>query len=212
MLYLVFFFCLLIFCFRGIIKGSPLYCYSHLRFPRITHHSLRITDYSHSHFHFHSHYLIFFRRLFWYNTVQMQRLKFLDKWSQSLSFKSRHDFLDRFLRDCPVEVFLPSSVTLEGNIEATGLIRVEGILKGKVKCPVIVIAQNAQATVEVEAQCVYVEGSLRGIVSSYLFYLSSSGKAEGEIKTEVLFVDQGAWMKGKLLIEKGRNHSDGENR
>jgi len=111
-----------------------------------------------------------------------------------------------------VEVFLPSSVVLEGNIEATGLIRVEGILKGKVKCPVIVIAQNAQATVEVEAQCVYVEGSLRGIVSSYLFYLSSSGKAEGEIKTEVLFVDQGAWMKGKLLIEKGRNYSDGENR
>lgn len=164
------------------------------------------------HSHFHSHYLISRHRLFWYNTVQMQRLEFLDKWSQFLSLKSRHDFLDRFLRDCPVEVFLPPSVTLEGNIETIGLVRVEGTLKGKIKCPIIVIAKDAQATVEVEAQCVYVEGSLRGIVSSYLFYLSSSGKAEGEIKTEVLFVDQGAWMKGKLLVEKGRNHNDGKNR
>jgi len=138
----------------------------------------------------------------------MRGLEFLDKWSKSLSLKSRHDFLSRFLRECPVEVFLPPLVTLEGNIETPGLVRVEGILKGKVKCPVIIIAEHARATVEVEAQCVYVEGSLRGIVNSYLFYLSSSGKVEGEIKTEILFVDQGAWMKGKLLIEKGRNDGD----
>jgi len=49
---------------------------------------------------------------------------------------------------------------------------------------------------------------LRGIVNSSFFYLSSSGQVEGEIKTEILFVDQGAWMKGKLLIEKGRNDGD----
>mgnify|MGYP001198610115 FL=1 len=140
----------------------------------------------------------------------MRGLELLDKWNKSLSIKSRHDFLDRLLRECPVEVFLPPLVILEGNIETPGLVRVEGTLKGRVKCPVIVIAENAQAIVEVEAQCVYVEGLLRGIVNSSFFYLCSSGKVEGEIKTKTLFVEQGAWMKGKLLIEKGRNHGDGK--
>lgn len=100
----------------------------------------------------------------------------------------------------PVDVFFPSGVSFEGEIESASLVRVEGEVWGSIRCPVAVFAETARATVEVESQCLYIEGHCRGVFRSTVLYLAPRGRVEGEVHTETLYIEDGARMRGRICV------------
>lgn len=100
----------------------------------------------------------------------------------------------------PVDVFFPPGVSFEGDIESESLVRIEGEVKGNVRCPVVVFAPSAKATVEVESQCLYIEGHCRGVFRTGVLYLAPLGRVEGEVHTETLYIEDGARMRGRVCV------------
>lgn len=100
----------------------------------------------------------------------------------------------------PVDVFFPPSVAFDGEIESTSLVRIEGEVRGSIRCPVTVFASTAKATVEVESYCIYIEGHCRGVFRSNTLYLAPESQVEGEIHTETLYIENGGRMRGRICV------------
>ncbi len=131
----------------------------------------------------------------------MEAQMVLARLKQFLSRKLRHSLNHSFSR-LPVSVFLPTRSSFEGDIETDALVRIEGKMIGRIKSSVVIVAQQAKTTAEVEADCLYVEGNFQGIARTRLLYLAHGGSVNGEVRAESLYVHQGAFMKGKVAISK----------
>ncbi|NLJ39051.1 MAG: polymer-forming cytoskeletal protein [Candidatus Atribacteria bacterium] len=124
-------------------------------------------------------------------------------WSDKIRSQSNQHFIETVIKKHPVELYLPENTFFEGSIHVDGLFRLEGKVNGKIHCPIVIIAEKALVTAEVEAYCLYIEGHFRGIARVSFLYLSKLGRCEGNIKTNCIFVEEGARMQSKVTIEKG---------
>lgn len=137
----------------------------------------------------------------------------LVEWKDILFRKLWRKSLDPFLGRYPVEVFFPEDVSVVGEIESDGIVRVEGNFRGNLRCPVAVLASSSWVTAEVQAQCLYIEGRCRGIFRVEMLYIAPRGDVEGEVHTETLYIEDGARMRGRLCVggykesEQGREVS-----
>ncbi len=129
----------------------------------------------------------------------MSLLATLGSWKNALLRRLWRRIDPAFSRH-PVDVFFPSGVAFEGEIESASLVRIEGEVRGSIRCPVVVFSPTAKATVEVESQCLYVEGHCRGVFRSTVLYLAPEGRVEGEVHTETLYIEDGARMRGRICV------------
>ena len=123
-------------------------------------------------------------------------------WRDKVRSHSNQHFIERAIKKYPVELYLPMNTIFDGTIKVDGLIRLEGEVHGKIQCPIIIIAESAKVTAEIEAGCLYIEGHFRGIARISFLYLSHQGRCEGDIHTGCLFVEEGSWMKSKITVVK----------
>jgi cytoskeletal protein CcmA (bactofilin family) len=137
----------------------------------------------------------------------MSVLATLVQWKNTLLGKLWRKF-DPVFSQYPVDVFFPQGVFFDGEVESASLIRVEGEVRGSIRCPVVVFATTSKATVEVESRCLYIEGYCRGVFRSDMLYLAPSGHVEGDIHTETLYIEDGARMRGRICVGgHGKTHA-----
>lgn len=102
------------------------------------------------------------------------------------------------------ETVIGPSVMVKGNLNSTGNIIIEGILKGGIKTAgEVFVGDKAQITADVEAKTARIGGEIRGNLKiEETLYISSTAKIFGDIECVSLAVELGAVINGKFLMSK----------
>lgn len=92
---------------------------------------------------------------------------------------------------------------VEGTFTTDRDLRIEGILRGNVKCQgLLYIAEGADIDAEVEASSIAVAGQLRGTVTCRgKLQLMPTGRVYATVVTESLVINEGAILEGELRME-----------
>jgi cytoskeletal protein CcmA (bactofilin family) len=93
---------------------------------------------------------------------------------------------------------------VKGNLNSSGNIIIEGILKGGIKTAgEVYVGDKAQITADVEAKTARIGGEIQGNLNiEELLYISSTAKIFGDINCTSLAVEQGAIINGKFSMGK----------
>jgi cytoskeletal protein CcmA (bactofilin family) len=93
--------------------------------------------------------------------------------------------------------------TVEGTFTTDRDLRIEGVLRGNVKCQgLLYIAEGADIDATVEASSIAVAGQLRGTVTCRgKLQLMPSGRVFATVVTESLVINEGAILEGELRME-----------
>lgn len=92
---------------------------------------------------------------------------------------------------------------VEGTFTTDRDLRIEGILRGSVKCQgLLYIAEGADIDAEIEASSIAVAGQLRGTVTCHgKLQLMPTGRVYATVVTESLVINEGAILEGELRME-----------
>lgn len=98
-----------------------------------------------------------------------------------------------------IETIVGENTEIEGTINATGSLRIDGKLTGKLKTQGdVVVGENGVLKADIEAKNVTVAGSVNGdVVADGKLVIVSTGKLIGDIKITNLIIEDGAIFKGK---------------
>lgn len=93
--------------------------------------------------------------------------------------------------------------TVEGTFTTERDLRIEGVLRGHVKCQgLLYIAEGADIDATVEASSIAVAGLLRGTVTCRgKLQLMPTGRVYATVVTESLVINEGAVLEGELRME-----------
>jgi len=92
---------------------------------------------------------------------------------------------------------------VEGTFTTDRDLRVEGVLRGNVKCQgLLYIAEGADIDAAVEASSIAVAGQLRGTITCRgKLQLMPTGRVYATVVTESLVINEGAILEGELRME-----------
>ena len=98
------------------------------------------------------------------------------------------------------ETIVGAGTVFSGSLECPGLVRIEGICRGKVRTPGrVVVASGARAEATITASEVVIEGFLEGAVEGARFVRIGAGAiAIAEISTKRLGLARGARFDGRV--------------
>ena len=95
--------------------------------------------------------------------------------------------------------FLDRGVKLEGTLELAGTFRVDGEVKGTVRCKErLIVGENGRLEGEIEGSLISVSGKIKGTVrATNRVELLPSGVIEGEVHTPCLVIEAGGVLEGR---------------
>ena len=95
-----------------------------------------------------------------------------------------------------------SDTVIEGTIKASGNLRIDGKLTGKLECKGrIVIGASGSVEGEIRCENAEIEGSIKAdIVVTELLSLKSTAKVQGDIVTKKLAIEPGASFSGSCSM------------
>ena len=95
--------------------------------------------------------------------------------------------------------FLDRGVKLEGTLELAGTFRIDGEVKGTVRCKErLIVGENGRLEGEIECTIVSVAGKINGKLSgSNRVEILPSGVVEGEVHTPCLVIEAGGVLEGR---------------
>lgn len=99
--------------------------------------------------------------------------------------------------------FLDRGVKLEGTLELAGTFRIDGEVKGTVRCKErLIVGENGRLEGEIEAPLISVAGKIRGTVrSTTRIEILPSGVVEGEVHTPCLVMEAGGVLEGRCYMK-----------
>ncbi len=99
--------------------------------------------------------------------------------------------------------FLDRGVKLEGTLELMGTFRIDGEVKGTVRCKErLIIGENGRVEGEVESSVVSVSGKVQGTVKgTQRVEILPSGSVEGEVHTSCLVIEAGGVIDGRCHMK-----------
>jgi cytoskeletal protein CcmA (bactofilin family) len=89
-----------------------------------------------------------------------------------------------------------ADIVLQGALESTGVIHLDGRLEGNVRSAVLVVGDKGAIQGEVTADDVTVRGSVRGNIRARKVLLGSGARVEGDILYESFAAESGAQFVG----------------
>lgn len=103
-----------------------------------------------------------------------------------------------------VDTLIGKDTYFQGQINATGTVRIDGEYKGEIKAKGdLVIGETGRVEATVEARNVLVAGYLRGnIIAQGKVDLAPTAKLYGDMKVKNLLIEEGAIFKGNCLMER----------
>ncbi len=90
-----------------------------------------------------------------------------------------------------------ADLSINGNLQSTGEVQIEGNIEGNLQASRIVVGQNAKINGNLVADDVVVQGSVNGSIRGNRVTLQSSSKVDGDIVHQSLAIEQGAFFEGK---------------
>jgi cytoskeletal protein CcmA (bactofilin family) len=88
-------------------------------------------------------------------------------------------------------------LTITGNLESQGDVRVEGQISGDIRCANLLIGRDATVSGEIVAEEAVVRGRVRGTIRANRVILEDTACVESAIYHKVLSVDEGASFDGQ---------------
>jgi cytoskeletal protein CcmA (bactofilin family) len=88
-------------------------------------------------------------------------------------------------------------LTITGNLESQGEIRIEGEVQGDINAARIVVGEGARITGSLLADSVIVRGNIAGSIRGNSVTLQSNSRVEGDVCHRSLAIEQGAFFEGK---------------
>ncbi len=95
-----------------------------------------------------------------------------------------------------IRSFLGPDLTIVGDLEAHGLIQVEGVVQGDVHARQIIVGSKAKITGNVVADDVTVGGEVTGSVRGLNITLLTGSRVDGEMHHKSLSIEHGAHFEG----------------
>ncbi|OEF97328.1 bactofilin family protein [Desulfuribacillus alkaliarsenatis] len=108
-----------------------------------------------------------------------------------------------------VDTVVGPGTEFEGSIKATGIVRIDGKLKGSIETTGdIIIGDQGEVTADVDASNITIAGKIRGNISvKDKTTILQKGVVEGDIDTKSIVIEEGATFKGKCVMGEERKHS-----
>ena len=105
---------------------------------------------------------------------------------------------------------ISKDTSIDGNVETTGNLRIEGKVKGNIRArSKVVLGNSGEVEGKVFAQTADVEGTINGSVQvEGLLTLKSTAHIKGDIKTGKLVMEAGAVFDGKCKMGSFKNPDD----
>jgi len=99
--------------------------------------------------------------------------------------------------------FLDRGVKLEGTLELAGTFRIDGEVKGTVRCKErLIVGENGRLEGEIEGSLISVSGKIKGTVrATNRVELLPSGVIEGEVHTSCLVIEAGGVLEGRCHMK-----------
>lgn len=99
---------------------------------------------------------------------------------------------------------------IQGNVSATGDMRVEGRIKGTITCKArLVLSPEGVIEGNIDAVQATIAGDVKGtVVARQLLHIQETGKVLGDIFTEKLIVQLGAFFSGNCRMGKVEGTTD----
>jgi cytoskeletal protein CcmA (bactofilin family) len=88
-------------------------------------------------------------------------------------------------------------LTITGNLESQGDVRVEGQIAGDIRCANLVIGRDATVSGDIVAEEAIVRGRVRGTIRANRVILQDTACVESAIYHKVLSIFEGATFEGK---------------
>jgi cytoskeletal protein CcmA (bactofilin family) len=97
----------------------------------------------------------------------------------------------------PAQSVIDAWLTITGNLESQGDIRVEGQVAGDIRCANLVIGRDATVSGDIVAEEAVVRGKVKGTIRANRVILQDTACVESAIYHKVLSVDEGASFDGQ---------------
>jgi cytoskeletal protein CcmA (bactofilin family) len=97
---------------------------------------------------------------------------------------------------------LDAHITVSGDVETDGALRVDGRLEGSIhRADIVVVGEGASVVGDINAREVIVGGAVTGnIFAAQRTELQSSGIVAGDIRSAAILVHEGGVVQGRLYI------------
>lgn len=97
---------------------------------------------------------------------------------------------------------IPSIISADlrilGNIVSDGVVDLDGIVEGNVKCHTVTVRKNGHIKGDVIAETVHVYGRIQGLIKARNVQFFKGGRAEGVIMHESITIEDGAFVDGRF--------------
>lgn len=106
---------------------------------------------------------------------------------------------------------LDSHITVSGDLETDGALRIDGRLEGTIhRADLIVVGEGSSIVGDINGREVIVGGSVTGnIFASQRTELQSTGIVAGDIRSAAILIHEGGVVQGRLYIHPISGGSDG---
>ncbi len=105
--------------------------------------------------------------------------------------------LSRNSQSIPVPSIISSNSSVEGNIESSGIVHIDGKLKGNINCDELIIGVKGYIKGEITAQKLYVYGTLEGNADVDTIFIAKSAKLIGDTSHNSISIEPGAYIDGR---------------
>ena len=109
---------------------------------------------------------------------------------------------------------LDAQVTVRGDIETDGMLRIDGRLEGNVnRAAVVVVGAGASIVGNVTARELVVGGTVVGnIAAETRVEVEATAEVDGDIEADAILIHEGGAVRGRLFIRSRTNPETGERR
>lgn len=97
-----------------------------------------------------------------------------------------------------VPSIISGDLKITGNLESSGDIQVDGVVKGDISSRTLTVGEEADVDGSISADSVRVCGHVKGEIKSTSVILAKTAKVEGDIAHESLAIEAGAYIEGNI--------------
>lgn len=109
---------------------------------------------------------------------------------------------------------IPSIISADlrilGNIVSDGIVDLDGIVEGNVKCHTVTVRKNGHIKGDVIAEAVHVYGRIQGLIKARSVHFFKGCRAEGVIMHESITIEDGAFVDGRFKRTEDLSLDEGD--
>lgn len=96
----------------------------------------------------------------------------------------------------PTVLLIAADSEIEGTVRSQGVVQVEGVLRGEVHAPKVLVAVGGRVEGTIRAQSTRIKGILKGAVVAHEIDLDRTASVEGELTYDDISIERGARVRG----------------